>query len=290
MWNWFKRKKKKKNANLIDYIALLFELSDNLQINFFRENGLIILQVFKGNTVKNWGEKLPKLKSDNQLVFCLHFNDGKTNNVYNYERFKTSKWNDLFIEVKDEGWLGYVSDSDSVTQVHEMISNIIKDIYDLEEFTFETIKTNNLERTYFEFDNDIFINKTFSEKLYIILEFIENEPKFKEFNFGINLFNKRVCLFQITKRTLQYNITDNEFGFLIHLPFDKYFIETKDYLIRFKNSDLFSQFQFAQEDGIDIYQLDLFRNKEDVVDICIKIIEEIYQKELYEIEIEPFLI
>ncbi len=132
------------------------------------------------------------------------------------------------------------------------------------------------------------VNKTFDERLEEILVLTENKYKSSNRNFGINFSHDRMVIFQIIKRTILEDSENNEFGYGIHLSFDNSFPETKGELERFTNSGFANKFHRHVWDGIPTYQLDLNTDKEQIIELTKKIIEEVYMKEVSEIEIEEF--
>ena len=131
-------------------------------------------------------------------------------------------------------------------------------------------------------------NKSFDERLEEILILTENKYKLSNRNFGINFSHGQMVIFQMIKRTLMENSENNEFGYGIHLSFDDSFPETKGELERFNNSDFVDKFHRHVWDGIPTYQLDLKTDKEQIIKLTKKIIEEVYEKEVSKIEIDEF--
>ena len=130
--------------------------------------------------------------------------------------------------------------------------------------------------------------KPFNERLEEVLKLTENKYKSSNNNFGINFSSGQMVIFQIIKRTLLENPDNNEFGYGIHLSFDDSFPETKGELERFTNSDFANKFESHVWDGIPTYQLDLKTDREQIIIMTNKIIEEVYQKDVSKIEVDEF--
>ncbi len=72
---------------LHDYIEKLLKLNEpNTQLDFFRNNGQVLLQVYKQKDVLSWGLGINIVAIDG-LVFELHFHKAKTNNSINKTNF-----------------------------------------------------------------------------------------------------------------------------------------------------------------------------------------------------------
>jgi len=57
----------------------------NLQLDFFRENGEVLFQVFKGKDVKQWNVEFTP--TDNDVIVQIIFHPDKMNNIENLKRF-----------------------------------------------------------------------------------------------------------------------------------------------------------------------------------------------------------
>ena len=104
----------------------------NLQLDIFRMNGQVLLQVFKAEDVGKWDTQF-KVRSDS-LVFQLLFNKGKTDNQDNLERFKESMlFKDFeFVEFfKQTNYFSNVPIANGVISISEKIMKIINVVYGL---------------------------------------------------------------------------------------------------------------------------------------------------------------
>lgn len=117
---------------------IIISSEKNLQLDIFRINGQVLLQIFKAEDVARWGTDF-KVES-NALVFQLLFNNGKTDNSRNLERFKESNsFMDFeFVEFyKQNNYFLNVPTRIGVLAIMEKIVEIINVVYGL---SFEETK------------------------------------------------------------------------------------------------------------------------------------------------------
>lgn len=108
-----------------------------LQLDFFRENNEVLLQLFKGYDVVNWD--IDYVVDYNDVVFCLHFHKAKTNNFINFERFLNSNISNLFTLIKEQGQFMYYANLSSnigVSALENEVRGIIDIVYDLNRENF----------------------------------------------------------------------------------------------------------------------------------------------------------
>ena len=113
-------------------ITFLESQEKNIQLDFFRENGEVILQLFKEYDVANWGLGVEFI--DNGTIAQLVFNKNKSNNFENFNRFQDSDLFDLFIHVNFHGQNAFFSDIPPETDIRNIelfISKCFHSIYDI---------------------------------------------------------------------------------------------------------------------------------------------------------------
>ncbi|UOX34827.1 hypothetical protein LXD69_04785 [Flavobacterium sediminilitoris] len=94
------------NLSLNSAISIFINSQEkNLQLDFFRENQQVLLQIFKGYDVKNW--KIAFESDNDDLILMIHFHKDKIDNKLNLERFKNSKWYNDFERVIMQGEVQY---------------------------------------------------------------------------------------------------------------------------------------------------------------------------------------
>jgi len=124
-----------KTSTLTSYIVKFNNLNDkNLQLDFFRGNKQVVLQIFKGYDVRLWNIDF-EVKDYNSYILNLHFNKGKTNNKLNYDRFMNSSYFNKFKLVKvNKIFTNYfeIGQNESIEFVENTILDIIRVIYDID--------------------------------------------------------------------------------------------------------------------------------------------------------------
>ena len=113
---------------------LQFTLEKNVQLDFFRYNGEVLLQIFKGSDVKHWEIDL-EILNDKCFVFQVLFHKNKTNNDLNYDRFISSNLNNEFEKIPFHGQLAFFSlvpfDLLNENQIQEKIVKLIIKLYNI---------------------------------------------------------------------------------------------------------------------------------------------------------------
>jgi len=110
----------------------------NVQLDLFRENGQVLLQLYKQSDVNNWGYNI-NLTDEKGLVLELSFNNAKQNNKYNFKRFKESIYIEsfrTFPKVEQNSFFIGFSGHESVEYIVSHVLDIIKTVYELENFNF----------------------------------------------------------------------------------------------------------------------------------------------------------
>jgi len=126
MWS-LNRKKSKSLINIF-----LKSKEKNIQLDFYRENGEVLLQIFKGYDVSLWEVDLEFLKNDN-IVYQLLFHKDKTNNDGNLKRFEDSFMYSNFKKVdfyNQEAYF-YVQSINLPKELENKISEILNEVYDI---------------------------------------------------------------------------------------------------------------------------------------------------------------
>lgn len=101
-----------------------------LQLDLFRNNGQVLLQLFKGYDVVNWG--IGFVPRGDDLVMMLHFKKHKTDNDLNYQRFLGSNIFARFQRVQVQGEEMYYSKSSTTEDAAILeleVREIIEKVY-----------------------------------------------------------------------------------------------------------------------------------------------------------------
>ncbi|MFD0991668.1 hypothetical protein [Tenacibaculum geojense] len=108
----------------------------NLQLDFFRDNGQVLLQVYKQYDVNNWD--LEFYSTDiNSIVIEIHFHKDKTNNELNFMRFKKSELSKKFIELEKNSYFYRLESKTSKNEFIEFIFNTINIVYEIKNKKFD---------------------------------------------------------------------------------------------------------------------------------------------------------
>lgn len=106
-----------------------------LQLDFFRKNGEVLLQVFKGVDVKSWPIDIG-IRDSNCVVFQLLFNKQKTGNSENLKRFLEEKVFRDYEKVDFHGQNAYFKhlpiSFDSYHLFEEEVQRVVEKIYCLD--------------------------------------------------------------------------------------------------------------------------------------------------------------
>lgn len=127
MWSFNKNK-----TDLNSLIKTFIESNErNLQLDFYRKNGEVLLQIFKGYDVNLWEVDIETLEND--IVYQLLFHKDKTANNDNLKRFKHSA---LFSDFKKVNFYNqnayfYSVPIGSSEEIKSKIFEILELIYDL---------------------------------------------------------------------------------------------------------------------------------------------------------------
>lgn len=110
---------------------------NNIQLDFFRENGQVLAQIFRQKNVKKWGGEV--LVKDDGLIMELNFNDEKLNNKTNLIRFKESKFYNLFQQSQSRLGQSYVigiNGNESVKDIVDLIHKVFFTFYQVPDYKF----------------------------------------------------------------------------------------------------------------------------------------------------------
>lgn len=104
--------------------------------------------------------------------------------------------------------------------------------------------------------------------------------------FIIDVLEERNVMFQILSPTV-LNSTKTEKGFVIYLPFDTSGEEAKDELERFKKTTYFKKFEYDCFDRMPTYFL-ILEDEKELKNYSKQIIQEVYRREIKEVEFDIF--
>jgi hypothetical protein len=105
----------------------------NIQLDIFRINGEVLMQIFRKRDVKSWSWGIDYMDDDGCII-DLTFNKQKTNNEQNLKRFENSDFYKFFkIKPSRIGKSFYIDIAESWnnTDLENYIFQIISVIYDM---------------------------------------------------------------------------------------------------------------------------------------------------------------
>lgn len=119
---------------LTNYIEILKSSKEpRIQLDFFRDNGQVLIQIFKQRDVLTWGLDIDLVDS-NGLIIELAFNKAKKSNKQNYIRFTESEIfkNFTYCEKgRENSYFAGIPSKWSTKEIYNFISKIINEIYDI---------------------------------------------------------------------------------------------------------------------------------------------------------------
>ncbi|MBN2613154.1 MAG: hypothetical protein JXB00_16495 [Bacteroidales bacterium] len=113
--------------------TILNSSEKNIQIDFFRENGQVIAQIYKQKDVKKWALGI-ELVNDQGLIIELNFNNAKLNNKLNYNRFKKSKFYNQFQKfqlVKENSYFLGINDNKLTGSIIDLLHEVFLTVYQI---------------------------------------------------------------------------------------------------------------------------------------------------------------
>jgi len=120
---------------LIEFIQQLKETSEeNVQLDFFRENGQVLLQIYKQRDVTKWKWGID-LTDNEGFILNLTFNSQKTQNKENLKRFTTSQKFKDFKSIKlfnQNSFFRGISEKKSTTETANYIIELIGEVYNID--------------------------------------------------------------------------------------------------------------------------------------------------------------
>lgn len=107
--------------------------SSSIQLDIFRNNGQVLMQIFKQKNVSTWNRGIELTDSDG-LIINLHFHKNKTNNFDNFKRFFDS---DIFTKFKkypipENSYFIGINSQYLINEIHDFILEILDTVYNLE--------------------------------------------------------------------------------------------------------------------------------------------------------------
>jgi len=113
--------------------TLKFTKEPGTQLDLFRENGQVIIQIYKQRDVLTWGLEI-YLDDPDGLVLEILFNKAKKNNNENYARFIKSELFNHFAKInsiKEDSYFAVISSSWSTDKILNFVNEVVTYIYDL---------------------------------------------------------------------------------------------------------------------------------------------------------------
>lgn len=125
------------NSNLDFLINTFFSSKErDLQLDFFRSNGQVLLQVYKQYDVNKWDLEFNSTdKNATVLEICFHRD--KTDNKENFDRFCKSDYCKDFLELEKNSYFYRIESTTSSEKVKDFLLKLIFSIYKLEDKKIE---------------------------------------------------------------------------------------------------------------------------------------------------------
>ena len=111
----------------------------NLQLDIFRKNGEVLLQMFKQSDVTKWGLDI-KVADDMGFVVQLLFHKNKTGNKESYQRFLESNCFNDFKKIDFHGQNAYfmgIPSGVSLDVIEEKLHKILSRVYSFNDDSFD---------------------------------------------------------------------------------------------------------------------------------------------------------
>lgn len=131
-------------------------------------------------------------------------------------------------------------------------------------------------------------DKPFETRLSNMLDRVEHDFIAKDKDFVINIASPRVVLFQVVSRRILESTLDEKRGFGLHLSFDDSFEESLEEIKKFRATTYSNDFQYYDLDNIPTYQIDVKEDKKQLEHLVKKIVQEVYQEDAENIELDVF--
>lgn len=116
-------------SNIVDSFVRIED--QNLQIDFYRGNGQVILQVFKYSDVKKWGIGID-FGNYEGVVFELTFSKSKTNNEQVYMKFINSELFSQFkkfVSIKQDSFFSFIPFDLGNFEIEKFITTLLNELY-----------------------------------------------------------------------------------------------------------------------------------------------------------------
>lgn len=126
---------------MTDLVQRFTELDErNLQLDIFRENGQVLIQVFKYSDVKKWDIRPDFGSHDNGYVIEVRFANGKTNNKAHLKNFENSeirsRYQD-FQELEKGSYFSFIPTTSTALELQAFILKTIEQVYGREVGTLD---------------------------------------------------------------------------------------------------------------------------------------------------------
>lgn len=111
----------------------------NMQLDIFRKNGEVLLQIFKQTDVKGWGLGI-NITDNKGFVVQLLFHKDKTRNEENYKSFQNSSCFNNFEKINFHGQNAYfmgIPSKIGLDSFESEIYNILNQVYSFSDESFD---------------------------------------------------------------------------------------------------------------------------------------------------------
>ena len=129
--------------------------------------------------------------------------------------------------------------------------------------------------------------KPFVERLEENIDQVEKDFLEKDKNFIVDISFESVLFQLVNNKILEVN-KHKEGGFGLHLAFDDSNDSLKEELANFRKQDYFNEFSFYVLDEIPIYQIDLGRDKNKIIEMVKRLVIDVYEEDLELIGVESY--
>ncbi|CAM1351018.1 hypothetical protein [Tenacibaculum halocynthiae] len=102
----------------------------NLQLDVFRSNGQVLMQLYKQRDVNLWDLNFD-FPDDKAIVIEVSFHKDKLDNSKNLSNFKSSKLFEKFTEVEKNDYFLRLRGNTDTIEVYKVVMKIVNDVYSL---------------------------------------------------------------------------------------------------------------------------------------------------------------
>ena len=114
---------------MTDLVQRFTEIDErNLQLDIFRDNGRVLIQVFKYSDVKGWNNP-PVFDATQGYVSVLHFSGSKDKNLKNFQNSKVFEYYHSFDSFGKHFYCSFTPTTSTPMELQAFLLRTIKEVY-----------------------------------------------------------------------------------------------------------------------------------------------------------------